>query len=57
MAEKMEKQETNVENEWISFEEESEVSFLPQPPSRVSNMSSERYIGRLGKEQGNLLKI
>ena len=34
---------------WVSFEEESEVPLLPQPPSRELDISSERYIDRLGK--------
>ena len=34
---------------WLSCEEENEVPLLPHPPSRELDISSERYIDRLGK--------
>ena len=35
-------------NLWVSFGEESEIPLLPQPPNQGDNMSSEKYIDRLG---------
>ena len=35
-------------NDWVSFEEECEVPLLPQPPSQGNEMSTEKYIDRLG---------